>query len=239
MKKYRNLIAMIIIISVQACASVHDNIAAEKVDGPLHDSKTISTTATGIRISGGLNYSMESKYFRAIDFTFENTTGSWLRITDISLDFADEKLNRSITVPIGQDIVDWVNATNLNNRISSYNKDMLLSGLVLVGAIAGMQGNSSSQQSGNLMLSGGVSAMAADSINKGLDAVQNAKLIPTNHLLSVPFAIPPGLFVKKWVLLHTSVPDDIEVPALYIHYQLTDGRKESVKLPIQFFSGIY
>jgi hypothetical protein len=54
-------------------------------------------------------------------------------------------------------------------------------------------------------------------------AVQAAPSYPDQHLLTVPFSIPPGLFVKRWILLST--PDNPPggcVDSMVLSYETSD-----------------
>ena len=216
---------------LQACASVHDGSYGEYI--PI-DKTSGSETTSPIVVSGEVSSNGYTKYFRVVDFTFENKSGYWKKISNVSIDFQDNKLNRSIKLPLGSQIVSWVESMRLLNQITQYNKSIFLSGLAVVGMIASVQNNSSSKSVGNAMMAGAIGSMVVDDIDNNLQAVQHAKLLPTAHLLSGAFDIPPGLFVKKWVLFETADPNHTYSRQLYINFDV-DGVKERVVLPIRLF----
>ena len=61
-------------------------------------------------VSGREIRELASKYFGVVDFTFENTTGQWINVTDIGLDFGNDTVNKSVEIPLGDKIALWAKA---------------------------------------------------------------------------------------------------------------------------------
>jgi hypothetical protein len=71
------------------------------------------------------------------------------------------------------------------------------------------------------------------------DQVQSAQRVqplPNNHLLSLPFVVPPGLFAKRWVLFHTPDPTSPCVASVLLDYDIKDKGRERAWL---IFRGPY
>jgi hypothetical protein len=63
------------------------------------------------------------------------------------------------------------------------------------------------------------------------DAAETPEPFPEDHLLSVPFAVPPGLFAKKWIVVNTRSHD----PATCLRWanldlDTEDGKHDRVRL---------
>jgi hypothetical protein len=56
-------------------------------------------------------------------------------------------------------------------------------------------------------------------------------LVPSDHLLSGPISVPPGLFAKRWIVLHTPNPGATgRVRSMQLGYRLDHGHVEYVSL---------
>lgn len=233
MKNKASLLVLTVlpILFLQSCASLHSNYQGVYVP---RENANENAVESPIVVSGDISDKMYSTYFRVVNFTLENTSNHWARISNVSVDFQDEKLNHSIKIPVGNQIAAWVKSMELKNAITQYNTSLMLSGLVLVGAIAGAQGNSNSQLAGTAMMTAGVGSMVSDDLSNNLDEIQNAKMIPKTHLLSGDFDIPPGMFTKKWILLESPDANNVPVQKIAINFEI-NGAKKRVSLPIAIF----
>lgn len=56
--------------------------------------------------------------------------------------------------------------------------------------------------------------LATQDINKSLNKIEVAKVVPESHLLA-PFSIPAGLFIRKWIVLYSpkesAYPRDVKI----------------------------
>ena len=62
-------------------------------------------------------------------------------------------------------------------------------------------------------------------------AAEGVARYPESHLLTVPFSVPPGLFIKKWILVYTN--SDVAgrcIDRLTLSYQPAPARTEHVLL---------
>jgi hypothetical protein len=220
-----------------ACASIQNTRLAQPMDEQGHLSKKW-TTSTGLQISGEELTSLSSSNFGAIELTFENTTSEWRRIRRVSLDFGGPTKNQFVTVPWGDDIRAWGEATVARNEIAATNRQLALGAVALTGAIVAVGSNSKSvRKAGGLASLSALAAMQVDRSMSIVDSAEHVNIFPEDHLLAGPFAIPPHLFAKKWILFYTkntSVQPCID--ALILTYEFEDRPFERVFLRYKDYS---
>lgn len=224
-------VLLLCLFSFTFCASVHEaNYAAEVVDNGTMV-KT-GTTGLGLLISGEENQKMASRNFGVIEFTFENTTDKWVRINKISVDFGDEAKNSSIFITSGRDIDIWKESIMIRNRIDEYNMNLFLGTLAVLGTAAAVGSNNQSvQNAGAAAALGAFSSLAVRDFLQYRDKIQGTAIFPSGHLFSDGFNVPPGLFVKKWILLNSRNHKDIGfINKIFLTYETDDKKSETVRL---------
>ncbi len=238
MKPLKNLVAVyfLAVFLLCSCATIHNGNYATQV-GTSTDKRDIAkttgnTTSLGLVISGQEVDELSSKYFTALDFTFENTTPNWIRIEKIEVSFDNETLNNKIKIPVGGDLAVWSDAAQQQQAIKEYNASQFLSAIVMVGAgAAAFSSNSSFGRAGAGLAIASGAIIGAREVNNQLNALELSKLVPASHLLSSPFVIPPGLHAKKWMLLYTEQP--LEIPyasTILVKYTTTKHETETTRL---------
>ena len=213
------------------CASIQSDYIARPFDsrGQLSSG---DATPSGLIISGEELDAYASDLFGLVEVTFENTSTEWLRVEQLELDFGSE-LNPMVHLPEGADLEAWYAATLQRNSIRNTNYATALAALFLVGeavAVAGALSDEREVQVAGTALALGAASVAV--IDEHVERVQRpgrVRPITQNHLLAAPFAVPPGLFTKKWVLLNTRA-DAACVRSMVIHYELESRGRERVVL---------
>jgi len=147
---------------------------------------------------------MSSEYFGFIDFTFENKTENWVEIKDIQLNFQDKKIGKFVKIISGKELNIYLESIKIRNNIKEYNKRVILGTVAVIGnSIAKSSNGRNGQLIGNTLLAGSLTSLTLDEMNKQIDKLENAEIFPHNHLMSKDFLIPPGLFVKKFLIINS------------------------------------
>jgi hypothetical protein len=171
----------------------------------------------GPRPLAGLNVSAEeipalaSPTFGAVEVTFENTSASWIRISNLALDFGDPIRTAGVQIPGGADLEAWRQATL--QRLALFGGGDREPALLALGASVGGQG-------AQVRAIGAVPSSGADAA------------FPEYHLLTLPVVIPPALFTKRWVVLNTA-PRVPCIRRIVMSYETDDGRRERLALVVR------
>jgi hypothetical protein len=189
-------------------------------------------TGSGLLISAGEKGELASKYFGAVEVTFENTSSEWVQIDRVDLDFGTPDANRSVLLPWGSDIDTWEEATLKRNAIRDANTRTALDILALgAGAAAVGHGGRRSAYLGGVLVASAVGTFTAQAPADTTQVGGNAARFPEDHLLSMPIRIPPGLFTKRWLLLYTAeYPLGGCVQSMILRYDVANHPRESVLL---------
>lgn len=163
-----------------------------------------AVTPSGLIVRGDELTHYSSRYFGALLVTFENRTPDWARVERVSLDFPSVPHNDGIFIPWGDDLASWSSATEQRNALRDANTEAALGGLALGGLVAAaVGGRGPAGRVGGVVALTSVTALLASSNQESLSGPQRAEPFGAGHLLNVPFSIPPGLFVRKWIVLNT------------------------------------
>jgi hypothetical protein len=219
----KNVIYILSVLLLASCASYNPGKYADVIKGkhPIN---------TPINADVGLNYSY--KPFTFINFTFGNRGNEWRRVKKITVtNISNEKKARII---VGSDLVSWAQGTNRRAKIDAHNTQVVL------GAVAGAFaiGAGVSQYNGKSNLAGGLAAGALTAatvadFNRVFDRVDQlelASLVPPDHLYS-PFAIPPNLYISKWLVVQ--MPSNKKVQFLEFDVEYLSGDKASYRVKLQ------
>lgn len=228
---------------VSGCATIHGagtyaapvngNLTPDSFSADLKGSSD-KTTEKGLLVSGSENSSLSSEYFTLVDFTFENKSAEWLKVTTVAVDFGSEKANSEIRFPVGQDLMDWAQSAQQIKAIRNYNMQMALGVAAGAGVAMSASGSKSTSNAGTAMAVGSGMVLAADNIGNKLDSLQRARVIPEDHLLSGNFSIPPGLFKRKWLTLYAKRPNDIPfINKMALTLTYDNGSTETVILKLR------
>lgn len=193
----KNVIFSFVLLTLVSCASYNPGNYADVMKGDHPKSTPINADIVD-------TYSY--KPFSHINFTFGNKGTKWRRVKKITVtNIAGSEEARII---VGSDLVSWAKGTSRRAKIDAHNTQMVL------GAVAGAFaiGAGAAYNGGNNGLAGGlaVSALTVATISDfnnlmdGIDGLELAKLVPPEHLYT-PFAIPPGLYISKWLVVQMPV----------------------------------
>lgn len=221
----------ICLILISGCASVHSGYYAKQIDQTGKEVKG-KQTKLGLIVSGIENVNLSSTYFGVIDFTFENKSQEWIRIKSIKIDFGDDKINQNVKFTSGNDLAIWFESTKKRNIINDFNTEMVLGAIAGAGlGMAAASNNQKVQNIGTATAIGAAASLSAYEFNKSLDKIEKAEIFSENHLFAKEFVIPPGLFVKKWLLLNSKNHEETGyITDLFLEYLTENGDTERLKL---------
>lgn len=224
-------------LGVMACAGVEGRFAASPVDdqGRLMSART---TESGLAISGEELRSYGSEYFGLIEVVFENTTADWIHISRLELDFLDPAKNAAVRIPRGAELDAWYVATLQRNDIRDTNHATALGAILALGEVVAVAGAVSGKRkvaaAGGAVALGAATAALVDRQDRRVQRAENVRVMPGSHLLATPFAVPPGLFTKKWVLLQTTSRSAPCVSSMLVDYDVQGRGRERVLVRFRY-----
>ena len=195
--------------------------------------------AAKLKVSAREIPEMSSRYFGEIEFTLENPTAQWVRVDQVELDFGSPKNNQAVYLPWGSQLDNWLEATRQRNAIQEENDEMTLAmlglgGLLVAAAASPRAGGLAA--AGGLVTLGGVAGAAASARDETVAPEADGPVFRGRHLLAVPIEVPPGLFVKRFLVVNTPVDPGLGCfTKLIMSYELAD--KTTHRVAVQFRSG--
>lgn len=217
-------------LCLPGCASVQAEFLARPFDASGRLSQD-ELTPSGLRVSGGEMEDLSSPYLGAIQLVFENESADWVRIRDVRMRFGSSEQNAAVSVPYGSDLATWYEATLQRNEVREHNRGVLLGLVALGGAtVAAASGDQTARAVGGVASLAALTSLTVSDVKSSIDALERPAIFPDTHLLSGPFAVPPSLFVKKWITLGTLGGDAPCVSSMTLSYQVEGGARENVYL---------
>ena len=197
---------LLIAFALGGCATVNSGAYGVSVD---EQGRPLPQSGPGEpRVSAGELTDLSSPHFGALEVTFENRGHEWIRIHGVELDFGSQSVNENMFVPAGPDLDSWREATSMRNAIREVNQETTLE-LIALGAVAltafSGRGSPGAVVGGTAAIAS-LTALTARQVAGVVQESERVKLFPSSHLLGGPFGVPPGLFVKRWVVLNSRGP---------------------------------
>jgi len=185
-------------------------------------------TNKGMLISFRRNDSYNAKYYRMINFTFENLTSKWMKVDRVEIE-SKGKYGKKIHVLKGIALANYFRGISEKRLVDSTNTSMALGAITAAAIIAGGKGDA------------GGAAMVGAYTTLGSMVYQRGKLssdtpYPSDHLLGAndDFLIPPSLTLSRYVVFYSENPGTYDkLDNLLLTYILSDGTKETVNLDIK------
>lgn len=231
----RCTLGALLVVGGAACASVQSRYIATPVDASGNRTGA-KTTASGLVVSGEELRAYSSQHFGLVEVTFENWTNEWVHVERLALDFGGAEVTEGVFLPLGADLEAWHQATVQRNDIRDTNAETALGALLALGMLVAVAADAAGEH--ELAAAGGAVTLGAATTSvirdqgDRVERAEGAHLLPESHLLAVPFAIPPGLFAKKWVLLNTRSAATPCITSMLIDYDVERGN-ERVLLPFR------
>lgn len=192
------------------------------------------TTSNSINISGKLRRSYCTEYFGLVDFTFENATNNWVRLSELKVHFGNDDVGKNVNVPYGEELYTSFESIAMKAEIDRFNRELLLGSMGFIGAIASQSRDRKLSRSGAMLGASALGVLSASRIIEMKHDIEQAGLFPKDHIYSGEVLIPPGLFTKRWILLNTKNDGNVPfISELYIEYVTDKGDRENLKLKLR------
>jgi|GEM_PF-5497278 len=232
------------------CASTQlSNVASRTNEGGNNSEQQteISQANDIITLSYEIKQEYSTKYFGMVDFAIKNKTNNWLEVDSIALSVLPDS---SVTPPVnndedniiitgGNDLDVWFNSMSEEKNVESINRQLFWGTLSLGAEIGSELSNKRSTKEGFRALSNmSGEALTLERYNMIKNQVNLENYFPQNHLLNVPFRIPPGLTVDKWMVINSQVKSNDEVvTGLKMKLYFLGGEVREYK--IKFIKNVY
>jgi hypothetical protein len=225
-------LGLVVGISLLAgCASVPNREPAVPIDARGNPAPA-TTMGSGLRVSGEELRDLSSAYFGVLEVTFENPTAEWVRVDRVTLDFGSPAKNSAIVIPAGKDLEAFVASTEQRNAVRRINRQTAFALTALGGAlVAGLSPTPGPSIAGGTVAVTSLSALAIDSHAESVDTAEHVARLPASHLLAGALTVPPGLFVKRWLVLQSKQASMTEcIGSVTLAYELGNASRERVLL---------
>lgn len=214
-----------------SCASVHPG---EMGTGLTHNS------AITLNVSADIDAEAETKANSLINFTFENTGDRWMRIEGIDLIVTPKQVDQ-ISVVVGHDLQDWMDAYIEKKKMDTWNRSVWVSSLLVAGAVTSAATSNSTSTAGeaanaagNLVMAGAAGYAIGNAIGDARHNVETVRKRDKDGNIknetSAAFSVPPGLFLRKWMLINH--PANQVLNRLVIRVRTVEGELEVYDIPL-------
>ena len=231
------LLAFPLIGAMSGCAGIASGAYGTNLDNSGRP-VSVASTPPGLKISAGEIDSMSSTYFGEIEFTFENPTPHWIRIEQVQLDFGGERNNKDVYVPWGNQLENWLESTRQRNLIREANTQTALTLLAMGGGIVSagaFHGSGGARVAGGLVALTATAALVGKEMQDRKEAAENVPVFAQSHLLGGAIDVPPGLFVKRWIVLNTPADPYLHcLTSVTMSYSLGDQTSHRVLLDFRY-----
>lgn len=142
--------------------------------------------------------------FLAINCTFENTSQDWFDLESSDVSIAKEKRIQPITADQTR---SFLKSYEFQKKQNETNTNLLLSSLVVVGAVATLSGNSSVSGVGAGVAGGALATAIARDARKAIRDAQYPEY-GEDHILGAKVNLPPKLYVRRSAIFQVKNPDE-------------------------------
>jgi hypothetical protein len=190
-------------------------------------SQSSKEPASGVVISGAVDSDLSTNYFGALDFVIENKSDQWMVLKDVKVSFLTPEQNKNIGIIAGSYFNAWSQGTT---NLQEYNrKKAAIFGAILGSALMVKGGTQTERGTGAIVSSLSIAELASAKNYKEVVAS-----LPPDHLLSSDILIPPGLFIKRWLVLNSTKHKETGfVTTIVIDFTDGNGKPNRYFLPIR------
>lgn len=181
------VLAIALAVSVLGCASTHPGMKGKALQNAL----PVVVSAETVGEADGA--------FQMVEVTIENKSDDWVRISEAKVLIPPTE--NKLSVVVGNDLKDWATAMEAQAKSQRHNQDVMTLGLIAGGFLASLSNNQVVKLAGSTAMLGGLGASTANDFSRAKNYATRVELVPDTHLLH-PFAIPPTLPMKRWVLFN-------------------------------------
>ena len=207
-----------------ACASVHPGSRLQHLEGPR----------LPLEMSVNQEGDYASTYFRYLNLTFENTSPDWVNIARVELEIPDPALAAQVHLPTGEQLEPWSEATAAQLAISQHNQRVELASIGVAAAIVGAASKDPAvRAAAGVTEVGALGGLTVSQISAKLRALDNPNFanlaFPEGHLLR-SFSVPPGLFLRRWIVLQ--VPRGARLTDLFVNVVNMAGQSSRFRVTL-------
>lgn len=188
--------------------------------------------ATALQVRSRSLPGLSSPGLHAVEVTFENRSTQFQRVHDVQV--APGAPATIVDIPVGSQLFAWHGAALQKAAVAKANRETTLELLLLGAGVAMEVGESADSRAtafaGAVVGLGSATALTAHPMNARGNRAERAPIVPDRHLLSGDFWVPPGLFTKRWVLLHTPARSQPNCMSLVVGFRVSDGPPQQVAL---------
>ena len=131
--------------------------------------------------------------FLAVSCTFENTSQDWMDLESSGVNLANEKRIEPLTADQTR---SFLKSYEFQTKQNETNTNLLLSSLVVVGAVATLSGNSSVSGVGAGVAGGALATAVGRDVRKTIHDAQYPEY-GEDHILGAKVNLPPNLYVRR------------------------------------------
>lgn len=217
---------------VGGCATAYLGNSGVPLDAQNQPAPAAAPTPLLVSAREASTYS--TPYVGLVEVTFENHTAVWKQVDRVAVDFGSPAKNQSVTIASEEGINAWQRAVNIRMlSVGGAGGATAIESLGL-GVAVDAFGVSAGQPPGQQQRVAAAPVAGAPAVGPDPGAVPPAPTYPDQHLLTVPFSVPPGLFTKRWILLSTpDKPPGGCVDSMIVSYETHDHETGRVFLPFK------
>ncbi len=205
------------------CASTQlSNVASRTDQGNSNSEQQTEVTRANdiITLSYEIKQEYSTKFFGMVDFAIKNRTSHWLEVDSISISaITDSSSNTSadsdqgnIIITGGQDLDVWFKSMSEEKNVESINRQLFWGSLSLGAEIGSeLSRQRQAKESARALSNMSGEMMMLERNNMINNQINIDNYFPEDHLLNVPFRIPPGLTADKWMVINSQVKASNEV----------------------------
>lgn len=195
------LYTLFIALFITGCVSAHKDHMTQSLD---------QSGDPDFKVSVEKNDTLSTKNFVVLEFTLENKGDNFKRYESIDLDIP-KKLNNDVKVVVGKDLANWAEGIRNKIELDTYNRAMIMSGVVALGAVTAVASKDPNVSIGAASVAAaGSGIITVDRFQQIRNSVKDSPksdlrgLIPENHILYTPVSVPPNLFLKRFAVFHVT-----------------------------------
>lgn len=209
---FKIILMTLITSTFLSCATTH----------PGHVGASTDSSKLPLKLSARVVEQKRDGLFELIEFTLENTSEEWLKITNSKILISNPEVSK-LSVVLGDDLIAWAEATQLQKNQDDYNDSLIKTGLMGLGTAAMIAGGSSDARVSGAALVIGTYAWAAGDVLSGKYQTANGVLTkPKSHLYE-PTSVPGKMFLRRWALINK--PSGVYIQSIAVQFEDIHGVK--------------
>lgn len=157
-----------------------------------------SSPTIKVRVATMNDYSDDK--IKMFQYSIMNDTDNWVSFTGAEI----ESSNKDTRILLADKITSWIEACNLEKKVSNYNTNLILGAVALTGAAIGSTSKSTTTANVSSAIAlGSITALGAREFNNSRERAEFQELFPDAHIMK-PFTIPPKKVIQRWILMENA-----------------------------------